>query len=133
MPTTRPLMRPAVWLLATLLGVAAPLAVAQQEPALTFNVIERSVAFSPDDIAAAAVVTDQDGRPAVEIRLRPEAARTFGELTAAHIGRRLQLVMGDEIVSTPIILAPILNGSMLIAGDLTQERAEAMAATLTAR
>lgn len=70
---------------------------------------------------------DSNGNPAVAIRLTPEGARTFAQITSANVGRRMAIVLDGRIISAPVILNPITGGSLQITGGFTREDARALA------
>jgi len=67
-------------------------------------------------IAAAEASADPAGNPALMIRLVPEAARTFGALTAGQTGKPLALALDGVVVLAPVVREPILGGEIMISG-----------------
>ncbi len=57
-------------------------------------------------------------------------AKKFGDLTAANVGRRLAVVVDNEIVSAPNLNEAILGGSCEISGQFTEASARALASAL---
>ncbi|MBF0562919.1 MAG: hypothetical protein HQL37_13080 [Alphaproteobacteria bacterium] len=96
----------------------------------------RTVRLLKDDIItnamikSANVVTRFD-HPAVEITLEKHAAQKFYDFTKEHVGRRLAILVDEEMVEAVTIREPISGGICLINGNFTQERAERIAAGIT--
>jgi len=77
------------------------------------------------DPAGWAVTEDGNGAPAVDLRLKPEAAARFAEHTAANVGGYLAIAVNDVVVSAPMINGPIEGGAMTITGSLDTDVVEA--------
>ncbi len=93
--------------------------------------LERAVRLDNRSVASAEVTHDPNvGRPEVQIAFSRTGAREFGELTAAHIGHKLAILLDDRITSAPIIQGAIRGGRSTItlgAGTADQQAAEAAA------
>jgi preprotein translocase subunit SecD len=70
---------------------------------------------------------DHMGAPAVAFRMTPETGKAFGEVSAAHIGRRLAILRDGKALTAPVIREPILGGSGIISGSLTVDSAQTLA------
>jgi hypothetical protein len=95
--------------------------------------IARASALAADAIAEARPTIDPNTeRAAVVLRLRPEAAKAFAELTRATTGKKLALVLDDRVVNAPIVNAPITGGqiSLQLAGRGDQADARQLAIVL---
>ncbi len=78
-----------------------------------------------------AVVADaSSGRPVLNIRLAEDTAAAMGAFTAARIGEQIDLRVGTEVLTSPIVRDAILGGALQISGNFTQAEAEALAALL---
>ena len=77
------------------------------------------------DPAGWAVTEDGNGAPAVDLRLKPEAAARFAEHTAANIGGFLAIAVNGVVVSAPMINGPIEGGAVTISGGLDDDIVEA--------
>jgi preprotein translocase subunit SecD len=108
-----------------LLGAAAPL----HADDLTFNVVQDTATFTKRDVIAA-VPSFVDGRPVVRIRFAPGAAGRFADLTRRNVKKPMQIVVGDRILSTPIVMEAIAGGEVVLSGNFTAEEAAAIAAKL---
>ncbi|MGB3336570.1 MAG: hypothetical protein WBA73_05260 [Devosia sp.] len=69
-------------------------------------------------------------QPSVEVTLTPEARKVYGKLTLEHIGEVIELWVDGELVSSPVVQTPILEGSLVITGSMTAEDARLLAARL---
>jgi preprotein translocase subunit SecD len=114
-------------ILAISLALALPAAAAAQE--LRFNVIQESLGLSKADIEDAKAEM-QAGQWVVAIRLSDAAKAKFGEITARNVRKAMQVVVGDRIISAPIILEPIRGGNLNISGNMSEADAKAIAAKL---
>lgn len=96
---------------------------------LQMHVIEESATFKKGDIVSAEVGAE-NGRTVISISLSPDAAKRFATLTEKHVGKPMQLVIGDRILMTPRIQTPITGGRVQITGPFSRAEAEAMIAKL---
>ena len=78
----------------------------------------------------AELIFDQNNRPAIGFRLSQDAARTFGEYTAEHIGDTFAISLRGEVITAPIIQSAIWGGSGMISGSFTVAEAEELAALI---
>jgi SecD/SecF fusion protein len=62
--------------------------------------------------------------PEIEFEFDSEGAKKFGEITQAHIGDRLAIVLDGELETAPVIQSAILGGRGVITGNF--DIAEAM-------
>lgn len=78
-------------------------------------------------VASAEVVPPaSEGAPyTVAVRLMPEAAEAFAELTEDHVGRLLEIRLGPEHAVRATIRQPIRSGLVTAGGYATQAEAEA--------
>jgi SecD/SecF fusion protein len=94
-----------------------------------------------NDLADAYAVLDQrTGEPVIGFRFNTVGALTFAKFTATSIGRPFAIVLGDVVLSAPVIREAILDGAGQVSGNFTVEdvqqlavlfRAGAMPAKLT--
>jgi preprotein translocase subunit SecD len=110
--------------------IAMTLALVASSPAaaqsVQLNVILESQEISQDDIVSAKPLLE-DGRWVVEIRLTPLAATKFGMITERNIGKAMQIVVENRILSAPIILNAIKQGTVIVSGNLTEALANELA------
>ena len=111
---------------ATLLALPFSAAGAQE---LQLNVIQESLDLRKSDAVAAEAVL-QEGRWIVEIQFSHAASVKFGEITGRNVRKRMQIVVGDRIVSTAMIMTPITGGAIVITGNFSEAEAKEIAAKL---
>jgi preprotein translocase subunit SecD len=70
--------------------------------------------FSGDQVAGAAIGSDQAGQPTVDITLRPDGAALLAAYTAQHIGEYFAIVMDGTVISAPVIMSAIPEGEVQI-------------------
>jgi len=76
-----------------------------------------------------------DGRtnePIVNFRFDTIGGKRFGNVTSKNVGRRLAIVLDDEVISAPRINEPILGGSGQISGRFSVSEAQDLALLLRA-
>ena len=100
--------------------------------------VEDRPALTGDHVADARVTVDPNtNRPTVSLTFDREGARRFGDLTAAMLGHKLAIVIGDQVRSAPIIQSAIRGGRAVITmggSDMERQQQDArvLAATLRA-
>jgi preprotein translocase subunit SecD len=57
---------------------------------------------------------DRGGQPVLDIQLAPESRQAFARFTTANIGRAVALRADGRLLATPVIRAPIENGSIAL-------------------
>jgi len=114
-------------ILAMSVALALPFSAAAQE--LRFNVIQESLELNPSDIEEVKAEL-QGGQWVVAIRLSDAAKAKFGDITARNVRKAMQIVVGNRIISAPIIVEPIRGGEVNISGNLSEIDAKAIAAQL---
>ncbi len=70
-------------------------------------------------------------QPEVAFTLDRIGAKTFAKITEQYIGRRLAIVLDNEVQSSPVIQSVIPNGQGVIQGQFTAEEAKDLAIVLT--
>jgi len=66
----------------------------------------------------------------VAMRLDSEGAKMFGDLTTAHVGERLAIMLDGDIQSAPSIRQPIYGGEAVITGRFSDQEARNLASVL---
>jgi SecD/SecF fusion protein len=66
----------------------------------------------------------------VTMNLDSEGAKTFGDITAAHVGQRLAIMLDGDVQSAPSIRQPIYGGQAVITGRFTDQEARNLASVL---
>jgi SecD/SecF fusion protein len=81
-----------------------------------------------NDLADAYAVLDQrTGEPVVGFRFNTVGALAFARFTAASIGRPFAIVLGDVVLSAPVIREAILDGAGQVSGNFTVEDVQQLA------
>ncbi|MCB9958490.1 MAG: hypothetical protein H6843_07815 [Rhodospirillaceae bacterium] len=78
-----------------------------------------------------AEITDQLGPPSIHVILTETGGARFAEVTSAHVGDVLAVVVDDTVVYAPLVMEPILGGSAMISGLHDTAEAMVLAAMLT--
>lgn len=84
------------------------------------------------DLQRASASTDGIANWAIDFELKPEAAKKFGDLTAALIGQPLGISLDGNIISAPNVRTAITAGSGQITGNFSAEEAQDLAVQLNA-
>jgi len=93
--------------------------------------INKDVAMSGEGIKDARVDFDHTGmQPKISMTFNEKGSKEFGDLTTAHVGERLAIVLDNEVLSAPNIREPILTGDAEITGDFKFEEASLLALAL---
>lgn len=92
-------------------------------------VVTRKAVVDGKDLTDARV-SFQDGMPVVSFRFNTIGGRKFAEVTSAHVGERLAIVLDNEVISAPNIQGAITGGSGIITGNFTTKSANDLALLL---
>ncbi|MBI4308880.1 MAG: protein translocase subunit SecD, partial [Candidatus Omnitrophica bacterium] len=93
--------------------------------------ILKEMALGGEAIKDARVDFDQGGmQPQISLSLNDQGAKTFGDLTTAHVNEQLAIVLDGEVLSAPNIREPILSGTAEITGQFKFEEASLLALAL---
>lgn len=92
-----------------------------------FYVIKDSLVMTKADIRSAEASRGNSGRWGVTIRFRREAAKRLAALTRNNVGRQVQFVVGNRVISTPVLRGPILGGSLRLSGNFGEAEAKKIA------
>jgi preprotein translocase subunit SecD len=96
-------------------------------------VVQRRAVITGADLTTARVSIDQTtSEPYVSVEFNAAGARTFAELTAANVGKRLAIILDDSVHSAPVIRERIPSGQAQITGGFTTEEATDLAIVLRA-
>lgn len=98
----------------------------------TFVLLEDKPVITGDTIENAMVDlnTSRFGEPEIILNFNAKGARTFAEVTRAHVNERLAIVLDGEVFSAPNINEPILNGRGRITGNFSFEESSLLALAL---
>lgn len=72
------------------------------------------------------------GQPTITLTLKPESKTAFGDFTRNRVGEQVTVRVGATPISAPFIREPILEGRILISGQMTAESASALVDLITA-
>ncbi|MBI5166583.1 MAG: protein translocase subunit SecD [candidate division NC10 bacterium] len=82
--------------------------------------------------ARAQVDSEVPGRFQVGLEFDREGARIFSEVTGANVGRRLAIILDDNVYSAPVIQTKIPDGRARITGNFDEKEASLLAIVLRA-
>lgn len=71
------------------------------------------------------------GFPVVNLRWTEEGRRLFAKFTADHIGKRIDVMIEDVVVTSPFVMMPLEMAAIQITGLETLAEAEDIARRLT--
>src|SRR3984893_16753876 len=96
-------------------------------------VIKRQIMVSGEELVDAQPGFDQrTSEPIVSFKFNLNGARRFAQATQENVGRPVARVLDAEVISAPVIRAPILGGSGQISGSFTVEQANDLSILLRA-
>lgn len=102
-------------------------AIAPDEPRFRTYVITGASALSSADLRGVRREADLSGQPAVWMELSPEAARRFADFTAAHVRRRVAIVLEERVHSAPLVMSRIDGGRLQLSLGAASADAEGLA------
>ena len=73
---------------------------------------------------------DQFGRVEVSMRMNPEGARKWANVTGNNVGKQVAIVLDENVYSAPVVNQAIEGGQSSITGDFTVEEANDLANVL---
>jgi hypothetical protein len=94
----------------------------------TALVVEERPLVTSDDVDDAIVKDDFDGRPALHVKLKPEAGTRLEAYTADHLGDRIAMVIDGEVLMAPTIQMKI--GSEFLISNVKRDEAARLAERL---
>ena len=96
------------------------------DPSWRTYLLDDRVELDGDSIASAYQSSDPNtNRPIVLVDFDRDGAQRFGDVTARLVGRKLAMVLGDRVISAPVINDPIRGGRASIwLGGASPDRAE---------
>ena len=84
-----------------------------------------------DAVTDASQQYDQMGKPSVNIKMNPTAAKTWARMTTKNVGRTIAISLDDVVYSAPNVNGPIEGGDTEISGSFTVQEATDLAGVLT--
>jgi len=94
------------------------------------NVSKRIVMSGENLIDAQPNFNNQSNQPTVSFTLDRLGAQKFGRTTTDNVGKRLAIVLDEQIISAPSINEPITSGSGIISGNFSFQEATDLALLL---
>lgn len=73
------------------------------------------------------------GQPVVNVRWSEEGRQAFSAFTRAHVGKRVDLMVGDDVVTSPVVQTPLDMAEIQITGLYTLADAEEIARRITGK
>ena len=68
----------------------------------------------------------------ISFDLTKEGSGVFADVTTQLVGKQLAIILDSEVISAPTVDSPITNGSGVITGSFTEQRAKDLATVLNA-
>jgi len=85
------------------------------------------------DLKQAQTVFDKNtGKPAVSIEFSKEGGDKFALITEKNVGKRVAILLDNQIVSAPVVQEKIIGGSAQITGNFSVDEAKKLAIQLNA-
>ncbi len=92
--------------------------------------LKREGEIAGNVLANASAGVSPDGKALIKFRLTPEAGRRFAALTTQNAGHRLAVIVKGQVLTAPVVMAPILGGSGEISGDFNADQARVLVAQM---
>lgn len=70
------------------------------------------------------------GSPVVNVRLERASGQAFFRFTREHVGKVIDIYVGDEILTSPLVMEPIGGGEIQISGPFDTMDASELAVRL---
>jgi len=94
--------------------------------------IKDKTLMTGDVLKDARIKLDQNNRPYVGLSFHPAGAKLFEQITGDNVGKRLAIILDNNIYSAPVIRQRIAGGEAIIEGRFTMEDARDLAIVLRA-
>jgi SecD/SecF fusion protein len=72
--------------------------------------------FTGEDLDSVGVSQDQLGYPAVAFSMKTSKSAAFGEYTGSHINEQMAIVLNGEVVTDPVLRAPLFGDAIIEGG-----------------
>lgn len=94
--------------------------------------IKKTVLMTGDVLTDARVHPGEYAIPYVTMNFNKAGGKLFGQITGENVGKRLAIVLDDNVYSAPVIREKIAGGKAQITGQFTDEEARDLAIVLRA-
>ncbi|MEW5802772.1 MAG: protein translocase subunit SecD [bacterium] len=94
--------------------------------------LKKGALMTGDLLTDARVQPGEYGMPYVSMNFNKTGARLFDQITAENVGKRLAIILDDNLYSAPVIRERISGGRAQITGNFTDEEARDLAIVLRA-
>lgn len=85
------------------------------------------------DLAESSVVFDRNtGKPAVSLNFTQAGADKFEKITAENVGKKVAIVLDNDVVSAPVVQEKITGGQAQITGNFSLDEAKNLSVQLNA-
>ena len=74
----------------------------------------------------------QSGKPQVQLKFTGAGAKKFADITTRNVGKKVAILLDDQVIEAPVVNQPILTGDAVITGGFTTESANALSTQLNA-
>jgi len=101
-----------------------------QAPRTQYLYVRQRAELTGSALDRAVVAYDNFNRPYVALEFNSDGARVFEDVTGAHVGERLAIVLDGALRSAPDIREKIEGGRAQITGDFTRQEATELAIVL---
>jgi preprotein translocase subunit SecD len=107
----------------------------KRHASMVFQVVQTQMVFDRSTVESATIISPEPadekqatGVYAVQLKLKTNAAEKFGLLTEKNIGKRMNIIFKNSVISSPIIQSKI--GAELLVTGLTKEQASQFVGSL---
>ena len=97
--------------------------------------VKKQALLTGDALKSARVVLNPTtGQPNVSLTFKPEGGRIFSRITEQNIGKRLAIILNNQIMSAPVIKTkiPANSGAIIEGGNMSLQEAKDLALVLRA-
>jgi preprotein translocase subunit SecD len=92
--------------------------------------IKKNVLMSGANISSTNVQINQYNQPIVAVSFNSKGTKEFAAVTTKYTGKRLAIILDNNVNSAPVIQEPILGGNATISGNFTMAKANDLAIAL---
>lgn len=86
-----------------------------------------------NDLQDVNVTFDQNtSKPQVQLQFTGSGGQKFADITKRNVGKRVAMVLDNQVIEAPVVQEPILTGSAVINGSFTPDQANQVSIQLKA-